>query len=180
MIAPNAKGFVSVARRRWCDRGFVGGVRVDRGRRIGLVGCVGVRGGFAAAPVARHGGFQDVVDGDYPEELIVVVDDGQVEQVVIGRQQRYVDQVGSGCTRMGSESAMSRSGALGSAWSRVTRLAAPRSRWCLSRLKMVARASGLQGARGMDPRQGSGDCGVGQGEVIEYHQASSAGGVIAQ
>jgi len=96
MIAPNTKRFVSVARRRWCDRGFVGGVRVDRSRRIGVVRCVGVRGGFAAAPVARHGGFQDVVDGDYPEELVVVVDDGQVEQVVIGHQQRYVDQVGVG------------------------------------------------------------------------------------
>ena len=42
--------------------------------------------GFAAAPVTREGGFEHIVDSDDADD-VVVVNDGQVEQVVVSHQQ---------------------------------------------------------------------------------------------
>src|SRR5450759_4581462 len=52
------------------------------------------RRGFPAPPVIRDGGFQDVVDGDDTEDVVVRVDHRDGHQVVVGHQQRDVGRVG--------------------------------------------------------------------------------------
>ena len=46
-----------------------------------VVGGVGLGSGFAVPPIAGHGGFQDVIDGDDADEVVGVIDDGRLSRL---------------------------------------------------------------------------------------------------